>query len=124
MGSIPDGFYEFVGETLRVVATWPTERRSHLAAELRQARRAPDPRAAAVVTLQGEPELRGIAERFLVPRNPSDFWAMVSAIMTLLTLLATQLGGTDEQTVIREIIRQQAPTVPPQELHPPDWSSD
>ncbi len=30
MGSIPDGFYEFIGQTLRIVSDWSPERRQHL----------------------------------------------------------------------------------------------
>lgn len=110
MGSIPDGFYDFIGETLRIVSNWSPERQRRFAEELRQARQASDPRAATATTLRGEPELQGIAERFLIPRNPGEFWALIAALLTLLALLA-QFGGADEQTVIQQIIREQEPTV-------------
>jgi hypothetical protein len=120
MGSIPDGFYEFIGQTLRIVSDWSPERQREFAANLKTARRAPDPRRATAAALEREPGLRDIAQRLLVPRNAGEFWALAAALLALLTLL-NQYGQTDEQTVIERVIHDPAPTVPRQEWsRPPD----
>jgi hypothetical protein len=114
MGSIPGGFYDFIGETLRLLSNWSPERLSQLVTNLQRARRAPDPRSATTAALQEEPGLQAVAQRLLVPRNAGEFWALVAALLTLLALL-NQYGQADEQTVIERVIQDRAPTVPRQE---------
>jgi len=111
MGSIPDGFYDFIGRTLRIVSNWSPERRQHLASEIASARRADDPRAAVEAAIESEPDLRALAQTLLVPRDPGQFWAFIAALVAIIALLAS--GPTvNEQTVIEKVITQPAPTTP------------
>jgi len=113
-GTIPDGFYDFIGETLRVISDWEPERQRRLARDLARARQAPDPRGATVAALQSEPSFQAIAQRLLVPRNAGEFWTLVAAIAAVLALVL-QFGEVETSTVVDHVIREQAPTVPPEE---------
>lgn len=84
MGSIPDGVYDTLGDTLNIVSTWSPDRITRLIAELEQARNAPDPIAATQEALAQEEELWNIASRLLVPTNPAEFWAFIAALFTIL----------------------------------------
>jgi hypothetical protein len=107
-GSIPDGLYEFVGETLSIVSTWPRERVERVAAALEAARNAPNPRVAVEEVIAEQEDLLGIAKRLLIPGNAGEFWAMVAALMAALSLLSAREGGqkviVNQQTIIEQII--------------------
>jgi hypothetical protein len=87
MGSVPDGVYDTLGDTLNVVSTWSTERIIGLIEGLEQAQNAPDPLAATQDLLAQEDELWNIANRLLVPTNPAEFWAFIAALFAILLYL-------------------------------------
>jgi hypothetical protein len=84
MGSVPDGVYDTLGDTLNIVSTWSNKRITQLIAGLTQAQNAPDPLAATQDALAQEEELWNIARRLLVPTNPAEFWAFVAALFAIL----------------------------------------
>jgi hypothetical protein len=115
MGRIPDGIYDAVGNTLRIVTSWSPEAREQLAEALTHARSAGD-RAAAAEAINEAPGLRDVAAR-IAPRDPAQFWAFVACLLMLLQLLG--VGGSDssvtvnETTVIERVMEHPSPTVPP-----------
>ena len=88
-GSVPDGVYDTVGDTLNIVSTWSQERIAHLVESLEQARTASDPLAATQTALAEEPEIWGLASRLLVPTNPAEFWAFIAALFAILMFFKT-----------------------------------
>ncbi len=115
MGSVPDGLYEFVGETLNIVSSWSPERIQRLAEALETARNGPNPRAAAEAVIAENEDLLGIANRLLVPRNAGEFWAFVAALLALFTLLSARQSDqtiiVNEKTIIEQItVNPPAPT--------------
>jgi hypothetical protein len=84
MGSVPDGVYNTLDDTLNIVSTWSPERIAHLIASLEQAQTAPDQLTATQSALAEEPEIWEIATRLLVPHNPAEFWAFVAALFAIL----------------------------------------
>jgi hypothetical protein len=98
-GFIPDGLYEAVGETLRLVSAWSPQRREALVAALEVARNAPDARTATVKAIQ-KAGLPQIANRLLIPRNAGEFWALVAAICTVIALIQSM---TDEHVTERTV---------------------
>jgi hypothetical protein len=114
MGSIPDGLYDFVGETLSIASTWSPERIQRLIAALQGARNAANPREATEAALAEDDELLDVVRRLVIPRNPAEFWAFIAALLALLMLLNASLSDpgitVNEQTVIQQIVNQ--PTVP------------
>jgi hypothetical protein len=117
MGSIPDGLYEFVGETLNIVSSWTPERIQSLTAALETARNAPNPRAAAEAVIAENEDLLGIAKKLLIPRDAGQFWGFVAALLALLALLnACQTDPSitvNEQTVIETVISNPPPKPAP-----------
>lgn len=89
MGSVPDGVYDTLGDTMNIVSTWSSDRIIRLVEGLEQARSAPDPLAATESVLAKEPEVWDIASRLLVPTNPAEFWAFVAALFAILMFLKT-----------------------------------
>jgi hypothetical protein len=87
MGSVPDGVYDTLGDTLNVVSTWSPARINRVIKSLEQAQRAPDPFAATQAALAREQELWALANRFLIPSNPAEFWAFVAAVFAILMYL-------------------------------------
>lgn len=120
-GSVPDGLYEFVGETLRTVTTWTPDRQLHFAQKLRAAQRAADPRRAAVEAIRTEPEIYEIAKRLLIPRTAADFYAFLAVLIAILALVTK--GGDDvtinQEFVIERVVQEQKPTVPPSQRSEP-----
>jgi hypothetical protein len=103
-GTIPDGLYEFVGDTLRIISDWTPERRQQFANELQAAKAQPDPQQAALAAFTRQPELGDMARRLLVPRNAGEFWAFIATILTAVALLGGQVSDTTNvnvQTVIQ-----------------------
>lgn len=120
MGNIPNGLYEFVGQTRRIVSNWSPDRRQRLATEIKVAQRASQPRAAVTQAITKEPELRALAQQLLVPRNAGQFWAFIAALLAVLTLAhgLSQGPTIDEQrqTVINQptyIEQPQSERMPP-----------
>lgn len=84
MGSVPDGVYDTLNDTLNIVSTWSQERIDRVIKGLEQAQAAPDPLAATQAALADEQELLALATRLLVPSNPAEFWAFVAALFAIL----------------------------------------
>lgn len=124
VGEIPDGVYDFVGDTIRIVASsgYSRQQLERLAALVAQAREARAPAAEVVATLEREaPELSELAERLLVPKTPADLagWLML-LLMVLQLVLARPSSDVSEQdvqrlteqAVERAIQQQPAPAAP------------
>jgi hypothetical protein len=94
MGSVPDGLYDFTGETLRIISDWTPERRQRLATALQAVREQPNARVAAEAVIASEPELLAVAKRLLIPHTAGEFWALVAALVAILTLTQTGSGTT------------------------------
>jgi len=110
-GRIPDGIYNILGDTVRVVSTT-----ARSAADLRalidalNAARAKNatPDEAKTLIKERAPELALVADA--LPKNPGQFWAAVSAIAAVLSVLvgayqayiATPQGITKDQ--VEEIV--------------------
>jgi hypothetical protein len=123
-GEIPDGVYDFVGDTIRVVANsgYSRQQLERLAALVAQARGARTPAAEVVATLEREaPELSELAKRLLVPKTPADLagWLML-LLMVLQIFLARpspdisekEVERLTEQAVERATQQQPAPSAP------------
>jgi hypothetical protein len=114
MGTIPDGFYEFVGDTLTIVSRWSPERRRRFAGELEKARGSGN-RSAAEAVVRKQPDLLPVAQRLLIPRNAGEFWAFIAALLTAIALLGSQSGGNvtvNERTVIEKVTSKPKPSKP------------
>jgi hypothetical protein len=106
MGEIPDGVYDFVGDTIRVVATsgysrTQLERLADLIAQARVARASP---IEVVEQLEREaPELSEVAKRLLVPRTPADLVAWLTLILMAIQMLLSIPGreGLSEADINR-----------------------
>jgi hypothetical protein len=85
-GSIPDGLYQFYGESRSILSTWSPERLQLLASELRAARERSD-RRAAEAALGKDANLYAVASRLLIPRDAGQFWAFIAVLIALLVLL-------------------------------------
>lgn len=117
-GPIVPGMYDFVGDTLHVVSTWPQDRIERLAAALAATRKQPNGRAKAEALLAAEPGLSELAKRLVIPRDAGQFWAFIAALLALLTLLSSG----DKATVTRETVIERVttePTAEPQKKLPP-----
>jgi hypothetical protein len=120
MAGPPDGFYEVVGDTLRIVTDWSPEERERFAAQLTQAQSAAD-RDAAADALNNAPGLAAVAAR-IVPRDPGQFWAFIACVLMLLGMFG--VGASEpsasgpsvtvfsKTTVIERVMEHPAPTVP------------
>jgi hypothetical protein len=115
-GSLPDGFYEFVGEALNIVSSWPADRIRGLDEALREAKSAPNPRAAAEAAIAKNPDLLGIASKLLIPRDPAQFWAFIATLIALLTLLGVNQPDPTIKVDVQMIIDRASgqPAVPQQ----------
>lgn len=115
MGSVPDGFYEFTDDTIRIFSTWPVERVQHLAGALAAARVAADP-GAAIDALNEEPDLTELVKRLSPLRDASAFWAFIAVLLTVLNMTSASTNDPtitiNQQTVIERIVTQSQPTVP------------
>lgn len=89
MGSVPDGIYEFVDEAEKIISSWSPIRRQRLAEEVAAARDSRN-RAAATQAITRDSRLGAVAQRFLVPRNAGDFWALVSVLLAIAALVGSQ----------------------------------
>jgi hypothetical protein len=87
MGLIPDGIYEFAGETLRIISAWDRDRLDRLADALSHASTQPDRRRATEAVLAAEPELRPLAQRLLIPRDAGQFYGFVAVLVAALALM-------------------------------------
>jgi hypothetical protein len=104
IGRVPDGLYEFIGDTLDVVSGWAPKLRQQFASELQAAKDQADPQRAALAAFQKRPELRAVAQRLLVPRTAGDFWAFIATVLAAIALLGGRGGDTTNvnvQTVIQ-----------------------
>jgi hypothetical protein len=117
MGSIPDGFYDFTGDTLRIFSPWPAERLRALTKALAAARQAPDPRAAVEQALKNDPDLADLARRLSPMRDAAAFWGFIAVLLTAITLIiASQTDRSvtvNEQTVIERVMAKPSTASPP-----------
>lgn len=67
VGSVPDGLYEFTGDTLRIVTSWSPARRHDLLEKLRAAQTAGRDRERAEAALRADPELGEVAKALADP---------------------------------------------------------
>jgi hypothetical protein len=115
MGSVPDGFYEFTDDTIRIFSTWPPARTQRLAAALENARAAADPEAA-IDALKEEPSLTELIKRLSPLRDASAFWAFIAVLLTVLNMTTASTNDPtitiNQQTVIERVVTQSQPTVP------------
>jgi hypothetical protein len=113
MGSIPDGVYDFVGETLTVVSLWTPGRIARVVAGLERARNAADPRAATEAVLAEEGDLLGLVKRLVIPSDAGHFWALIAAFLALLQLMAAWHENpsvtVNETTVVEQTFFNQQP---------------
>jgi hypothetical protein len=104
-GEVPDGVYDFVGDTIRVVAStgYSRQQLERLAALVVQAREARTPAADVVATLEREaPELAGLAKRLLVPKTPADLAAWLTLLLMVLQMfIARPASEVSEKDVER-----------------------
>jgi hypothetical protein len=96
MGTIPDGLYEFVENTLTVVSSWPTDRILKLVEALESARASTDPQGATEAVLAENKDIVGAVKGLTVPRNAGEFWAFVAVLLAVLMLV---MGQRDDPTV-------------------------
>ncbi len=105
MGEIPDGVYDFVGDTVRVVASsgYSRSQLQRIATLLIQARAAGTPAADVASALEDEaPELAEIAKRLLVPRTPADLVAWLMLLLLVIQMfIAKPSTGLSEKEVER-----------------------
>lgn len=116
-GTVPDGLYEFVGDTLNIITDLPPDRLRQVQDALTAARNATQPVAAVEEALKSEPAFAPILQRLSPLHDAAAFWAfvgtLVAAIMLLLALHGTGDTTTIEhQTVINQVITNCQPTVP------------
>jgi hypothetical protein len=98
IGEIPDGVYDFVGDTIRVVATsgYSRDQLQRLADLIAQARVAgASPREVVQQIEREAPELSEVAKRLLVPRTPADLVAWLTLFLMALQMLSSTSGGQD-----------------------------
>jgi len=115
MGSIPDGLYQFAGDTLRIFAAWPTDRLQHVATTLATAKAAAD-RNAVEQALGKEPDLAAILKKLSPLQDGPTFWAFISALLAAIMLLLAGQNDpnvtVNQETVIQRIVTQPTSTVP------------
>jgi hypothetical protein len=106
---VPQGAYEFIEEAERVIADWTPNQRRRLSDRIQRAQSARN-RRAATEAITAEPGLKGLARRYLAPKNAGEFWALVAVLVTLLGIgvgVIVQDGNSTEtvnQTVNEKII--------------------
>jgi hypothetical protein len=104
-GEIPDGVYDFVGDTVRVVASsgYSHAQLQKIATLLIQARAAGMPAADVATALEDEaPELAVIAKRLLVPKTPADLVAWLTLLLLVVQMfMAKPSSGLSERDVER-----------------------
>ncbi len=114
MGSIPDGLYDTVGDSLRIVTSWAPEDRDRFATTLADAQQAGD-RDAAAEAISTAPGLAEVAAR-IVPRDAAQFWAFIACLLTLLQMLGVGRSepsvNINETRVVERVMERLAPTVP------------
>jgi hypothetical protein len=122
-GTIPDGLYRFVGETLKIVQAWSPEQREALRQAINAAREQTNPRRAVQEAITKDPDLADIAKKLLIPRNAGEFWVLVTVLLTALALLAAVQAGTrttvNEHTVIEQVLKDPATARAPERKRPP-----
>lgn len=97
IGSVPDGVYDFLGETLTIASTWPADRLQRFATALEEAGREGDREAAeAAIAAEGH-DLLEVAKRLAIPRDAGQFWAFVVMLIALLTLIRSCGGDPSRQ---------------------------
>ena len=89
-GEVPDGIYEVVGETINVAATSVRSadqfrRIEAVLAEAFETEATPESVVAAVE--RESPEMGAALRKLIVPRNPTEFWAVVAALLIAIGLL-------------------------------------
>jgi hypothetical protein len=98
IGEVPDGVYDFVGDTIRVVATsgYSRDQLQRLADLIAQARVAgASPREVVLQIEREAPELSEVAKRLLVPRTPADLGAWLTLLLMALQMLLSTSGRQD-----------------------------
>jgi hypothetical protein len=108
-GEIPDGLYDFVGDTVRVVARsgYSRGQLERVAALLVQARQARTPAADVVAALEDEaPELSEIAKRLLVPKTPADLVAWLALLLLVVQMLTAKPSSDLSEKDVERLTQQ------------------
>ena len=108
-GDIPNGIYDFVGDTIRVLAA-PTTSAAQLrriADVLHDARERRSSRTEVARAVEDVAPGTSLAQRFLIPRNPGEFYALLGIILAAITLLimAKSAGSGPDEGDIERIVR-------------------
>jgi hypothetical protein len=115
-GLAPDGFYDFTGEVLNIVSTWPQKRLQQIIDAITAAREGADPRAAVEEVIKTDSDLASLLSRLSPLTDASSFWAFVAVLLTTLNMMASPTSDPtvtiNKQTVIEKVVQQAAPTVP------------
>jgi len=129
MGRIPDGLFDFIDSTIRVLAG-PQQsvdglRRLQLVIEDARRTKA-DPRQVVAAVEEQIPSLGGLIHQLLIPRNAGEFYAFLGVLLTAIVLVQTlreQPGGVTNVNVDRQVVQViedcwgNGPQEPPS--HPP-----
>lgn len=92
MGAIPDGVYDFIGDTIKVLAGShrSVEDLRRLRTIVRDARRDHRPITEVTQAIKDEdPELGSVIERLVLPRNAGEFYAFLAFLVATITLILT-----------------------------------
>jgi hypothetical protein len=101
MGHVPDGVFNFVGNTIEILSApqRTVDELSRLAKILREAREKKQGPEAVAQTIRKElPELSGLAD--LLPKTRAELYAFLALIVAVVALLTQSLGGGGKATNI------------------------
>ena len=101
MGHIPDGVFNFVGDTIEILSAprRTVDELSRLAKILREAREKKQGPEEVAQTIRKElPELSRLAD--LLPKTRAELYAFLALIIAVVTLLSQSVGGDRKSTNI------------------------
>lgn len=110
MGHIPDGVFNFVGNTIEILSApqRTLDELSRLTKIIHEAREKHEPPEVVAQKIREEvPALAGLAD-LLVPRTPADLYALLGLILLVLTLIRQggQSGSKSTNITVNQTINQ------------------